>query len=82
MVIALARANTMIGAGGADTALVVRRGRSYFLARLAGHGTMRLNGEPVGPGTHPIVPGDRIEVGGAGYEVIVADGEPSPGTGT
>ena len=43
---------------------------------------MRLNGEPVGPGTHPIVPGDRIEVGGAGYEVIVADGEPSPGTGT
>ena len=73
----------MIGAGGADTALVVRRGRSYFLARLAGHGPMRLNGEPVGPGTHPIAAAaTRIEVGGAGYEVVVVDGEPSQGTGT
>jgi hypothetical protein len=81
-VIALARANTMIGAGGADTALVVRRGRAYFLARLAGHGPMRLNGEPVGPGTHPIAPGDRIEVGGAGYEMVEVGGEPSLGTGT
>jgi hypothetical protein len=81
-VIALARANTMIGAGGADTALVVRRGRAYFLARLAGRGPMRLNGEQLGPGTHPIAPGDRIEVGGAGYEVVEAGGEPSLGTGT
>jgi predicted component of type VI protein secretion system len=81
-VIALARANTMVGAGGADTALVVRRGRGYFLARLAGHGTMRINGEPVGPGTHPIAVGDRIEVGGAGYEVVEAGGEPSQGSGT
>jgi len=80
--IELARANTMIGSGSADTALVVRRGRAYYLARLAGSGPMRLNGHLVGPGTHPIAQGDRIEVGGAGFEVVGVDGEPSRGTGT
>ncbi len=81
-VIALARANTMVGSGGADTALVVRRGRAFYLARLAGTGPMRLNGQLVGPGTHPIAPGDRIEIGGAGFEAIGVDGEPSRNTGT
>jgi predicted component of type VI protein secretion system len=80
--IALARANTMVGSGGADTALVVRRGRAFYLARLAGTGPMRLNGELVGPGTHPIVQGDRIEIGRAGFEVIGVDREPSRDTGT
>jgi hypothetical protein len=68
--IALARANTMIGAGG-DAALVVRRGANLYLARLAGSRAPRLNQASLGPGTHPIVAGDVIDVGRSRFRVIV-----------
>ena len=72
----------MVGDTGTDTALVVRRGRAFFLARLAGHGPMRLNERAVGPGTHPIALGDRIEVGGSGFEVVGIEADAPRGTGT
>src|SRR5687767_9430428 len=50
--IALERANTMIGQPGGDTALVVKRGSSYFLARFSGQRAPLLNHKPLGPGTH------------------------------
>ena len=65
----LTRPNTMIGAAGADTALVIRRGRSFFIARLSG-GAPRLNRKELAPGTHPIAPRDTIDVGGWSFEVI------------
>jgi hypothetical protein len=68
--VSLNRPNTMIGAVGADTALVVRRGRTYFLVRLAGSRSPRLNRREIGPGTHPIAPQDVIDVGGSSYQVI------------
>jgi len=68
--IALDRANTMIGNTGTETALVVRRGPAYYIARFAGQRAPRLNRTELGPGTHPIVPGDMIDVGGMSYEVI------------
>ena len=72
--VALNRPNTMIGAAGADTALVIKRGQSYFLARLSGTRAPKLNRKELGPGTHPIAPQDRIDVGGWSFEVIPADG--------
>lgn len=69
-VIGLARANTMIGTPGADTALVVRRGDAYYLARFSGTMAPRLNHRELGPGTHKIVPQDVIDVGGSSFEVI------------
>lgn len=69
-IIALDRANTMIGEPGSDTALIVKRGQALFLSRFAGHRRPRLNGVEVGPGAHEIVENDRIEVGDAGFEVI------------
>ncbi len=72
----LDRANTLVGIAGGDAALVVKRGTGLFLAPLAGHGRMRLNGEPVGPGTRAIREGDRIEVGGTSYELVVAGALP------
>lgn len=69
-VIALDRANTMIGTAGGETALIVKRGQAFFLARLASHGRMRLNGRDAGPGTHAIEEHDRIEVGRTSFEVI------------
>ena len=68
-VVALDRANTMIGTAGADTALVVKRGATYFLARFSG-GSPRLNRKELGSGTHPINPQDVIDVGGSSFEVI------------
>ena len=68
--ISLARANTMIGNPGGDTALVVRRGDSYYLARFSGNRAPRLNRRDLGPGTHPIAPQDVIDVGGSSFEVI------------
>jgi hypothetical protein len=65
----LNRPNTMIGAAGSDTALVIRRGRSFFIARLSG-GAPRLNRRELAPGTHPIGPGDTIDVGVWSFEVI------------
>jgi hypothetical protein len=65
----LDRANTMIGTPGGDTALVVKRGSAYFLARFSG-GAPRLNHKELGSGTHPIAPSDVIDVGGMGFEVI------------
>jgi hypothetical protein len=67
--VALDRANTMIGAAGGDTALVVKRGSAYFLARFSG-GAPRLNQKELGSGTHPIAPRDVIDVGGSSFEVI------------
>ena len=69
-VIELDRANTMIGAAGGDTALVVKRGRSLFIARLGGRNAPQLNGKALGPGTHPVALGDVVEVGGSRFEVI------------
>jgi hypothetical protein len=66
----LERANTMIGIAGADAALVVKRAGALFLARLSGRRPTRLNGRDLGPGTHPLKEGDRIEVGAAGFEVV------------
>ncbi|HUP98008.1 MAG TPA: FHA domain-containing protein [Usitatibacter sp.] len=72
--VSLNRPNTMIGAAGADTALVIKRGRSFFLARLSGSRPPRLNRKELGPGTHPIAPQDVIDVGGWSFEVIQAAG--------
>jgi len=71
-VIALNRPNTMIGLAGADTALVIKRGKAFFLARLSGSRAPRLNRKELGPGTHPIGPQDLIDVGGWSFEVIQA----------
>lgn len=68
--IALDRANTMIGTAGGDSALVVRRGAGYFLARFGGMHAPRLNAKDLDPGSHAIGVGDRIEVGGSRFEVI------------
>ena len=69
-IVALDRANTMIGVAGGDTALVVRRGQALFIARLGGRNAPQLNGKALGPGTHAIGIGDVIEVGGSRFEVI------------
>jgi pSer/pThr/pTyr-binding forkhead associated (FHA) protein len=71
-VIALDRPNTMIGAAGTDTALVVRRGKAWLIARLSGTRPLRLNRNELGPGTHPLTEHDVIEVGGSSFEVILA----------
>ena len=71
-VIPLNLPNTMIGAPGSDTALVIRRGQSFFLARLSGSRPPRLNRRELAPGTHPIAPRDRIDVGGWSFEVVDA----------
>jgi pSer/pThr/pTyr-binding forkhead associated (FHA) protein len=73
-VISLNRPNTLIGAVGADTALVIKRGKAFFLARLSGSRAPRLNRKELGPGTHPIGPQDLIDVGGWSFEVIQAGG--------
>jgi len=69
-IIALEQANTMLGTAGADTALVVRRGASFYLARFGGTRPPRLNRQELGPGTHRLSPGDVIEVGGSTFEVM------------
>ena len=71
-IVALNRPNTMIGIAGGDTALVIRRGRSFFIARLSGNRPPRLNRRELTPGTHPIGPRDQIDVGGWSFEVIEA----------
>lgn len=68
--VALERANTMIGQAGGDTALVVRRGPLYFLARFSGQRAPRLNRRVLGPGTHPLAENDEIEVGDVSFQVI------------
>jgi len=68
--ISLQRANTMIGTPGGDTALIVRRGESYYLARFSGNRAPRLNRRDLGPGTHPIAAQDVIDVGASSFEVI------------
>jgi hypothetical protein len=67
----LDQANTMLGTAGADSALVVRRGDGYFLARFGG-AAPRLNRKELAPGAHRIAARDVIEVGNARYEVIKA----------
>jgi hypothetical protein len=71
-IVALNKPNTMIGVAGGDTALVIRRGRSFFIARLSGNRSPRLNRMELAPGTHPIAPQDTIDVGGWSFEVIEA----------
>jgi len=71
-VVALNRPNTMIGVAGGDTALVIRRGRAFFIARLSGGRPPRLNHKELTPGTHPIAAQDKIDVGGWSFEVIEA----------
>ncbi|HUJ00061.1 MAG TPA: FHA domain-containing protein [Usitatibacter sp.] len=77
--IALDRANTMIGTAGGDSALVVRRGAGYFLARFGGTRPPRLNADELEAGSHPIGIGDRIEVGGSRFEVIQPAQRPQEG---
>jgi hypothetical protein len=72
-VIALDRANTMLGEAGGDTALVVKRGDSFYLARFGGNHPPKLNRAELGPGSHRIAPRDVIDVGVSRYEVIQAD---------
>jgi pSer/pThr/pTyr-binding forkhead associated (FHA) protein len=69
--VTLQRANTMIGSPGADTALVVRRGDAYYIARFSGQKAPRLNRRELGPGTHRISPQDVIDVGGSSFEVVL-----------
>jgi hypothetical protein len=69
-VIALDQANTMLGSTGADTALVVKRGEGFFLARFGGGNAPRLNGRELPPGAHGIAPQDVVDVGASRYEVI------------
>jgi len=69
-IIALEQANTMLGTAGSDTALVVRRGSNFYLARFGGNRPPRLNHQELGPGTHRLSPGDTVEVGGSAFEVI------------
>ncbi len=71
-IVALNRPNTMIGVAGGDTALVIRRGKAFFIARLSGSRAPRLNRKELAPGTHPIAPQDTIDVGGWSFEVIEA----------
>ncbi len=68
-VLSLEKANTMLGTAGSDSALVVRRGDGYFLARFGG-AAPRLNRRELEPGAHRIGPRDLIEVGNSRYEVI------------
>jgi hypothetical protein len=70
-IVALEQANTMIGTGGGESALVVKRGARYFLARFSGTQQPRLNRAPLGAGSHPIAERDVIEVGDASFEVIL-----------
>ena len=70
-VVNLEQPNTMLGNAGADSALVVRRGEGYYLARFGGNAP-RLNRKELEPGAHRIGPRDLIEVGNARYEVIPA----------
>jgi hypothetical protein len=71
--IALDQSNTMLGAAGMDTALVVKRGEGFFLARFGGGNTPRLNGRDLPPGAHAIAPRDVVDVGASRYEVIQVD---------
>jgi len=68
-IVVLEKANTMIGALGVDTAVVVRRGGGYFLAHLAGS-RPRLNRRDLAPGAHALAPRDEVEVGDFRFEVI------------
>ena len=71
-VVSLEKANTMLGTAGSDSALVVRRGDGYFIARFGGSAP-RLNRKELEPGAHRIGPRDLIEVGNSRYEVIAAN---------
>lgn len=71
-IVPLTRPNTMIGVAGGEAALVIRRGRSFFIARFSGIRPPRLNRKELAPGTHPIAPQDTIDVGGWSFEVIEA----------
>jgi pSer/pThr/pTyr-binding forkhead associated (FHA) protein len=70
--IALDQANTMLGAAGSDTALVVKRGQGFFLARFGGGNAPRLNGRELPAGAHALAPKDVVDVGGLRYEVVQA----------
>ena len=71
-IIALDKANTMIGVAGADTALVVKRAGKLLIARLGGQRPLRVNRRELGPGTHPIQEQDVIDVGVTTFEVVTA----------
>jgi hypothetical protein len=70
-VIALDKANTMIGTAGADTALVVKRAGKLLIARLSGQLPLRLNRRELAPGTHALTEKDVIDVGHSSFEVIL-----------
>jgi hypothetical protein len=81
-IVALDRANTMIGEYGAETALIVKRGHALFLSRFAGLRPPRLNGVEVGPGAHVIGEHDRVEIGAEVFEVIRLRDDPGGNKGT
>jgi pSer/pThr/pTyr-binding forkhead associated (FHA) protein len=68
--LSLERQNTLVGVMGGDSALIVRRGKSYFIARLSGRSTPRLNRSDLGPGSHRLAARDVVEVAGTSYEVV------------
>lgn len=68
--LSLERQNTLVGVMGGDSALVVRRGQSYFIARLGGRNATRLNRVDLGPGSHRLSARDVVEVAGTSYEVV------------
>ena len=70
--IALDRPNTMIDTASGDTALIVKRGQVFLIARLSGQRAPRLNRRDLGPGSHAIAAGDTIEVGDSTFEVVYA----------
>jgi hypothetical protein len=67
--VSLEQANTMLGAPGGDSALVVKRGTSFLLARFGG-APPRLNRKELGAGAQQIAPRDVIDVGGSKFEVV------------
>jgi hypothetical protein len=71
----LDRTNTLVRYSATEAALVVRRGQSFFVARLAGSRPPRLNGKELGPGTHPIGLQDMIEIGASRFQVVRATRE-------
>jgi predicted component of type VI protein secretion system len=71
-VIALDKANTMIGTAGTDTALVVKRAGKILIARLGGSSPLKVNRRELGPGTHPLEEHDQIQVGSTTFEVVIA----------
>jgi hypothetical protein len=60
----LDRVVATFGSQDRDVVVVTRRPRGYFVTHVAGDGSARLNGAPLGAEAHPLRDGDLIEVAG------------------